>query len=138
MKIKKLFDNITTPTKAHVGDAGFDVYSPIDTIIYPKERKQIKLGFAIEIPEDEVCIMSERSGIAIKYGITSIGNVIDSNYRGECSLILYNGGDNIFDIRLGDRIGQMLIHKLGNQELEVVNELSDSDRGEKAHYSSGT
>jgi dUTP pyrophosphatase len=137
MKIKKLNDKVIIPTKAYAGDAGFDVYSPVSFYILPNKQLQIKLGFVIEIAEDEVCIMSERSGMAIKKCITSIGNIIDSGYRGEVSIILYNGGNSIAEFGQGDKIGQMIIHKLGNQNIEVVKELSESQRGKNAHYSSG-
>jgi dUTP pyrophosphatase len=136
MKVRLLSENAKIPTIAYKGDAGFDVYSPIELWIDPNKTKQIKLGIAIQIEEDEVAIMSERSGMAIKTGTTSIGNIIDSNYRGEISIIL-SVGDNGLQIDVGDKIGQIIVCKLGNREIEVVNELSESDRGEKAHNSSG-
>lgn len=139
MKIQKLIDGIIIPTKAYFGDAGFDVYSPVCCVIEPGKRKQIKLGFAIEIGPTEVCVMSERSGMAIKYGITSIGNIIDSGYRGEVSIILHNAGESEFVINKNDKIGQMIVHRLGigNQDIQLVEELTPSDRGGNAHYSSG-
>lgn len=137
MKVKKLSKDIKLPTKAHIGDAGFDVYSPITLVIPPGETTQIKLGLAIEVIIGEVVIMSERSGMAIKYGITSIGNIIDSNYRGEISIILFNSSKSPFLITREDRIGQIIVHKLGDQRIQEVDELTDSDRGDKAHYSSG-
>lgn len=137
MKIKRLNKDIKLPTKAYNGDAGFDIYAPYRFAIWPHDKEQIKLGLMIEIAQDEVCIMSERSGMAIKFGITSIGNVIDSSYRGEISIILVNITEKKVIFETGDKIGQMLILKLGNQRLEETNDLSKSERGEKAHYSSG-
>jgi len=133
----KILENGKAPTKAYDDDAGFDVYCPIDVIIPNGQRLQIKLGICIEIEKDEVAIMSERSGMAIKHGITSIGNIIDSGYRGEISIILFNSNIFSYDIKKGDKIGQIIIQKLGNQELNIVDKLYNSDRGEKAHYSSG-
>lgn len=137
MKIKKINENSLTPTIAYDSDAGFDVYACSNGIIKPKEIKQIKLGIAIEIEKNEVAIMSERSGMAIKYGITSIGNIIDAGYRGEISIILLNGGDKDFNYNIGDKIGQIIVCRLGNREIIETNELSDSERNNKAHYSSG-
>lgn len=136
MKFKKLVD-VNSPTQAYANDAGIDVYSPINCVINPGERLQIKLGISIEINEDEVAIMSERSGMAIRCGITSIGNIIDAGYRGEISIILLNSSDDYFFIRKNDKIGQIIITKLGNREIIEVDELSSSNRGENAHYSSG-
>ena len=137
MFIKMLVDGVEPPKKQREGDAGFDVHSPTDAIIPSGERLQVKLGFALEILPDEVAIMSERSGMSIKFGITSIGNIIDSNYRGECSIILANLGKDLFVIKRGDRIGQVIVCRLGNQDVQLVKELSKTERGDKAHYSSG-
>ena len=137
MYIKKIRQETILPTKAYNGDAGFDVYDPIGHYIKAGETRQIKLGFAMQIYENEVCIMSERSGMAIKYGLTSIGNVIDSGYRGEVSIILFNSGPSGVEFAKGDKIGQMLIMSLGDQYMREVDELAESERGDKAHNSSG-
>lgn len=137
MKVKVLENGWSAPTIAYDSDAGFDVYSPIDIYLLRGTRKQIKLGISIEIKKDEVAIMSERSGMAINHGITSIGNIVDSGYRGEVSIILFNSGEKDYEIKAGDKIGQIVVCKLGERKIEVVEELSDSERGEKAHNSSG-
>lgn len=137
MKVKKLYQDSKIPTRAYEHDAGFDVYSPIDGEIKPGETLQVKLGIAIEIDPDEVCIVSERSGMAIKYGITTIGNVIDSGYRGEISTILQNNGNITYFFSDGDKIAQLLIMKMGNRNIEIVDQLSETQRGENAHTSSG-
>lgn len=137
MKIKKLLSSAKLPVKAYPRDAGFDVFAPYGFWLNKKEVAQVKLGVAIELNSEEVCIMSERSGMAIKFGITSIGNVIDANYRGEISIILINLGTEDVYFNQGDRIGQMLIMQLGNQRLEEVEQLSETTRGNNAHYSSG-
>lgn len=137
MKVKLLSPDAKAPTMAYKSDAGFDVYSPIDTLVIRGTIKQIKLGISIEILEDEVAIMSERSGMAIKSGLTSIGNIVDSGYRGEISIILTNISQKDVDIHKGDKIGQIVVCKLGERKVEVVDELTPSERGENAHGSSG-
>lgn len=137
MKVKKLTTDCRMPERAYNGDAGADFFSPEMITIQPNDWEQIKLGFAIEIESDEVAIMSERSGMAIHDGVTSIGNIIDSGYRGECSLILHNLGNLPLDIYKGDKIGQIVVLKLGNRNIIEVEKLSPSQRGEKAHNSSG-
>lgn len=142
MKIKLLKENIKIPTQAYENDAGIDIYSPEDIWIWPGETKQIKLGIAIQIEENEVAVMSERSGQAINQGLTSIGNIIDAGYRGEISIILSNiktlgpSDDNKVHIKIGDKIGQIIILKLGNRKIEIVKELSETERGINAHFSS--
>ena len=138
MKVKLLTELAKLPSKAHPDDAGFDVYAVSMDTIYPGEHKQIKLGIAIGIEKGEVAIMSERSGMAIKYGVTSLGNVIDCGYNGEISIILANTGKIPFEINIGDRIGQIIIHQLApHSDVFPVVEFDASERGESAHYSSG-
>lgn len=124
------------PYKAHESDAGYDVLACENYILKPGERHQFKLGIAIEVEKYEFVLMSERSGMAIKYGVHSIGNIIDSGYRGEISIILVNSGSEQYEVKLGDRIGQLIVIHLGNQFLNM-GKLTVSDRGSGAHYSSG-
>ena len=135
MKFKKLNKKVKTPSIAYKDDAGIDVYSPEYAVLIPRKQRQIKLGIAIELKKDEVAIMSERSGMAISHGITSIGNIIDAGYRGEISIILTT--KRLYRINEGDKIGQIIICKLGDRKLEEVNKLSKSERDSKAHNSSG-
>jgi len=137
MKVKLLTEEAKAPTIAYETAAGFDIYSPCTFGIYPGMRHQQKLCIAIEIRDDEVVIMSERSGMAINKGITSIGNIIDSDYRGEISIILLNSSKEEVVFEKGDKIGQIVVVKLGERKVEVVEELSETERGEKAHGSSG-
>lgn len=136
MRVQVLNKLTRHPYKAHESDAGFDVQSCEDYVLKPGERHQFKLGVAIEVSKYEFVMMSERSGMAIKYGVYSIGNIIDSGYRGEISIILVNAGTEPFEVKVGDRIGQLIVIKLGEQYLNVGS-LSKSDRGTGAHYSSG-
>lgn len=135
MKIKILEKNIITPTKGTEFSAGIDVYSPIDIELpaagYTSDlnTQKIKLGIAIEVEKDEVAIMSERSSMGVK-GVTSVGNIIDSDYRGEISIVLQNNGRTYWGAKKGDKIGQIVVCKLGNNNIEVVKELSETERGE--------
>jgi dUTP pyrophosphatase len=129
---------VRLPTIAYKGDAGFDCYySGNIQIVPPRGHLQVKLGIAIEVEQDEVAVVSERSGHAIRYGLTTIGNIIDSNYRGEISCIIQNNSDEPFTIFHGDKICQIIVCKLGSREIIEVEELSKTERGEKAHMSSG-
>ena len=89
MKVKLLYPGIMTPSRGSIDSAGIDIYSPMDFTLYNKQTKKIPLGIAIEIEKDEVAIMSERSSMG-KNGITSVGNIIDPDYRGEISIVLQN------------------------------------------------
>ncbi len=136
MKFKKLKD-VKTPHKAYEYDAGIDVFSPSFCAIEAGETKRIPLGIAIEINKDEVAIMSERSSMALNNGLTSIGNIIDAGYRGEISIIMLNSGDEKVYIDTGDKIGQIIICKLGDNSIIEDDNLSEADRSDKGCGSSG-
>lgn len=139
LKVKLLSEVARLPRCGRLGDAGMDLYSPSDITVPAGGHRQIKLGIAIELPPHTFGMISERSGDAIKYGLHSIGNIIDSNYRGEISAILFNSSKEALEFKVGDRIAQLLVLPLrpGDSEIEQVTELSESNRGEQAHHSSG-
>lgn len=140
MKIKILQQNIVNeiplPSKGSEFSAGIDVYSPINFSLMNGQCERIKLGIAIEIEKDEVAIMSERSSMAAK-GITSIGNIIDADYRGEISIVLQNNNELHQEFKKGDKIGQIVVCKLGDNSINFVEELSETSRGEGGFGSTG-
>lgn len=137
VKIKKLFPDVKVPKKGRQGDAAYDLFSREDYLLRSKERHLFKLGFAIEINAKYVALVWDRSGMATNYGIHSLAGVIDSNYRGEVSVVLLNTSDKEYQIKKGDRLAQMLIQKVENVKLQEVDTLSGSERGERGWLSSG-
>jgi len=137
VKIKLLYKDTKVPAYGRSGDAGLDLYSREKVVLQPGQRHSFKLGFALELPIDTVALMWDRSGMATKYGIHSMAGVIDSNYRGEVNVLLHNTSDQNYAIEVGDKIAQMLIQKYESAEFEVVDELQDSERGDKGWFSSG-
>lgn len=137
MKVKKLKPEAIILKRTRAGDAGFDVYSLEDKALLPGERYQFKLGLAVEIPANMVMVIQERSGMAIKQGIQTIGNVIDSNYRGEISAILLNTGTEPVQIKANDRIAQALILFQCDFDFTEVDELTETNRGTAGYGSSG-
>ena len=133
LKIKILDKNIPFPKFAHTGDAGLDLYSTIDYVLKPFERKLVPTGIKIEIPEGYAGFVQPRSGLAINHGISLVNTpgLIDSGYRGEIKAILINFDPIVnFEIRRGDKICQLVIMKIENAEIVFKDELDDSDRGE--------
>ena len=127
------------PKKAHVDDAGYDLYSRIDTTFEPLSGMAIPVGFAMELPSGYEAQIRPRSGLAAKHHITVTNSpgTVDANYRGEVKAILYNLGKEPFVIKRGDRIAQMVICKLPEVDLIDVETLSESDRGKGSFGSSG-
>ena len=110
MKIKLLVEGAKTPFRANKTDAGADICSVEDAIITQLERKAIGTGISIEIPEGYYGRIAPRSGLAYKNGIDVLAGVVDSSYRGEIKVILFNTDkENSFEIKKGERIAQLII-----------------------------
>lgn len=131
------------PSAPNPGDAGIDLIAATGGMINPGDNHVIGCGFAIEIPEGYVGLVSPRSGLAAKYHI-SVGNapgIIDSSYRGEMKIILEHRGHRYtgsFQWKRGDRLAQLVIVPYFTvNAINVVSELSSTDRGDNGFGSSG-
>lgn len=122
------------------GDAGVDLASVAEMTVASGDRALVPTGIAIAIPRGYGGFVQPRSGLATKHGITLTNSpgLIDSNYRGEINIILQNTGQEDFDIKVGDRIAQLVIMPVEHAEFEAVDDLPESDRGEGGFGSSGT
>ena len=127
------------PKKAHIDDAGYDLYSRIDVELAPISGTAVPVGFAMELPSGYEAQIRPRSGLAAKHHITVTNSpgTVDANYRGEVKAILYNLGKEPFTIKRGDRIAQMVICKLPEIELVEATELSQTDRNTNGFGSTG-
>jgi len=137
--LKVLSTTAILPTKAFDGDAGFDVYSdsPTFTLSFG-ERYKVKLGFAMELNPGWVALIQEKSGMAVNSGILTIGNVIDSNYRGEVHAVICCMGQKLVVIARGQKVAQMLIMPCyTGKKYKVVSDLLDSNRGKGGFGSTG-
>ena len=141
IKFKKLHPDAIIPSRANPGDAGLDLYALEDVVLQPTVRgvsqARIPTGIAVEIPEGHYGKVSSRSGLAFNHGIFSFDGTIDSGYRGEIGVLLYNTTDRRFRIRKGDRVAQLLIIPCVIAEPIEVSRLSESMRGGKGFGSSG-
>lgn len=140
--VKLLTDTARAPTKATDGSAGFDLYADEDCRLDLSSRKAVSTGIAVAIDPDKVGLIWPRSGIAAKHGIDTGAGVIDSDYRGEVKVLLFNHGDwpsdGSFEIKRGDRIAQLLIVPAYGQTVVVTDSLDATGRGESSFGSSGT
>jgi len=134
---KKLSENATVPTKAHKHDAGWDLYASENYTIQPSRRQLVKTGIAMAIPDGHVGLIWPRSGLATKNGVDVFAGVVDSGYRGDIGVCLYNSGRVGLVIKKGDRIAQIIFHKIPELKMKEVDSLDDSDRGDGGFGSSG-
>lgn len=135
--IKKLDPEAKIPKYAHSGDAGMDLFSGEDVTIKPGERFSVKTGIAIKVPEGYAGLIWDKGGISHKNGIKTLGGVFDSNYTGEYLIGLINLGQVDYEIKKGQKIAQVLFQKIEHPEVEKVNELPETNRGDGRFGSTG-
>ncbi|MGN1043969.1 MAG: dUTP diphosphatase [Acutalibacteraceae bacterium] len=130
------------PKIATQGSAGMDLHACIDEeiVLKPGNRVLVPCGFAISIPGSEyAAFIFARSGLAVKHGITLSNGVgvVDSDYRGEICVGLYNSGEEEYHIKPQERIAQMVIMPVESFPMVEVESLDDTSRGENGFGSTG-
>ena len=130
-----VYGNGIVPTRAHPTDAGLDLYTPIDVCLPAYEEIIVDTLVAMEIPDGYVGLITSKSGLMAK-GITSRGT-IDSQFRGHVRAVLFNHSDTDYQFHRGDKVTQMVLLPIITPELEVVTELSQTERGEGSFGSTG-
>ena len=137
VEVVRLNEDATLPTRANSGDAGWDLYASEDITVSANARSLIGTSISLAIPIKYVGLIWPRSGLAVKNGVDVFAGVIDSSYRGEVKVCLYNSSDTPLNITKGDRIAQILIQEVPFFRLEEVIELNETSRGEGGFGSSG-
>lgn len=138
INIKKLSDNAIIPTKGSLFAAGYDLYAAEDALICCSSRKLVKTNISMEITPGYYGRIAPRSGLAYKNGIDVLAGVIDSDYRGDIGVILYNTDSNIdFIVKKGDRIAQIIFEACYNATLNNVESLDNTLRQSGGFGSTG-
>ena len=139
--IKRLSKEVSLPKYETKGSSGMDLAANINTKIYidPGKSVVIPTGLALSIPKGYEVQIRPRSGLAAKKNISVLNTpgTIDSDYRGEIKIILFNHGNKNFKISNNDRIAQMILTPVVKMDLEETNELPESMRGEGGFGSTG-
>ena len=139
--VKKLNSKVKLPTYKTDGSSGMDLMAFLNkpVSIMPQKSELIKTGISIAIPENTEIQIRPRSGLAAKYNISVLNTpgTIDSDYRGELKVILYNHGDKEFIINNEDRIAQIVLVPIIKATFEEVNNLPETIRGEGGFGSTG-
>ena len=126
---KKLHEDAVIPQRAHSGDAGMDVYSVENIKIAPRSDTMTGIGLASQFSSDYVLLVYNKSGRSTKMKLDKGAEVIDSGYRGEIHVHLFNHSDDWVFIPKGEKIAQLILMPIWNGNPEEVNELSDTSRG---------
>jgi len=137
VSVLRLDPTVELPSYSKPLDAGLDLRSAEDTVIKPGERKLVRTGISLALPENFVSLIWDRSGNAFNHGITCLGGVIDAGYRGEYKVIMVNLGSTDFAIKKNDRIAQLLIQPVVRVNLKLVETLDETHRGAGGFGSTG-
>lgn len=161
LQIKRLTETAIMPVKCHATDSGFDLFADEDVIIEPGETAVIKTGIAIALPAGHEAQIRPKSGVTSKTKLRVQLGTVDEPYRGVIGVIVdnisqYTGerdkwptyidgteavGVNLLDgeiiVRKGDKIAQMVIAPVAHPEVEIADDLDDTDRGENGFGSTG-
>lgn len=143
INIKKLYKDTTIPTRGSEEAAGYDLYAHLtddQVSLNPGETYMVSTGIAIEIPKGYFGAIFARSGIASKRNLRPANcvGVIDSDYRGEVKVPLFNDSDKIQNLENKERVAQLVIMPYLNVTFNEVEELSESNRDQGGFGSTGT
>ena len=135
----ELLESGQVPQYQSVGAAGMDLCSSESFELKPLERRGVRTGIKVSLPEGYEAQVRPRSGLALKHGISMANSpgTIDSDYRGEIRVILINLGQEVVQFEVGDRVAQLVIAPVTRAEWNIVEHLDETDRGEKGFGSSG-
>ena len=141
IRVKKLHEKAILPTYGSEEAAGADLYACLDesVTVKPGETAWIPTGLSMEIPKGCAGLIYARSGLACKKGLAPANKVgvIDSDYRGPVTVVLYNHGTEAQTIAHGERIAQMVITPVLTPAYGVCDDLTDTDRGQGGFGSTG-
>ena len=139
--IKKLDPSVKLPEYKTSGASGVDLIAFLKKSIFvkPKTSYLVPTGLSVAFSEDYEIQIRPRSGLAIKNSISVLNTpgTIDSDYRGEVKIIIYNHGDKDFIINNGDRVAQMILSPVTKMEFKEVNDLPETIRGKSGFGSTG-
>ena len=137
IQIQKLNPLAITPTYAHPGDAGLDMYASEAMMIPAGARASVATGISMAIPVGYVGLMWDKSGLAHTNGLATLAGVIDAGYRGEISIIILNTSNQNYTVAVGSKIAQLLIQPVHQVELQEVESLDNTSRGHGGFGSTG-
>jgi len=137
LKIQRMDKDVTLPSYAHPFDAGLDLRSCEPVSLSPREKKVIKTGIKMAIPDGHVGLVWDKSGLAAKKGLHVMAGVIDSGYRGELGVVAVNLGDEEIVLDKNMKIAQLLVQPVVQANIKEVESLDESSRGEDGFGSTG-
>jgi len=137
LDVQFLRPDAKAPSRGSEFAAGYDLYSVEDAKIAPLDRQMIETGIAIGLPAGTYGRIAPRSGLAAKFGIDVLSGVIDLDYTGEIKVILFNSGKEVFEVKKGDKIAQLILECILTPQVRQVEVLPPTVRGAGGFGSTG-
>ncbi|XP_074270577.1 deoxyuridine 5'-triphosphate nucleotidohydrolase-like [Silene latifolia] len=137
LKIKKLSDKAVIPSRGSHLAAGYDLSSAVEIKVLARGKALVATDLSIAIPQGTYARIAPRSGLAWKHSIDVGAGVIDADYRGPVGVILFNHSDVEFEVKVGDRIAQLIIQKIITPDVFEVEDLDSTVRGAGGFGSTG-
>ena len=125
------------PERAHPNDAGLDLRTPFGFRLWPTNSISIDTGVHVQLPAGTYGKIESKSGLNVNQSIVCCGGVIDENYTGSIVVKIYNFGERAYDFKEGDKIAQMIIQPYWAPDMEQVDTLDATDRGDAGFGSTG-
>ena len=138
LRVKLLSPKGKLPVKGTSLAAGYDLSSAQQTTIPVNGRALVQTDISISVPKDTYGRIAPRSGLVVKHGITTGAGVIDADYTGPIGILLFNHGNQEFNIHEGDRIAQLILEQVADKPIIEVQELTQTTRGDKGFGSTGS
>jgi dUTP pyrophosphatase len=136
--VVKLSEHATIPTRGSPLAAGYDLYSAQDTNIPARGKGLVKTDIQIRVPRGTYGRVAPRSGLAWKQHIDIGAGVVDEDYRGNVGVVMFNHADQVFKVKKGDRIAQLVCEKIAYPEIHEMKTLDNTERGEGGFGSTET
>ena len=137
LRVERVSPFAKLPLRVYDDDAGYDLFSAEDTLLMPGARATIGTGLKFAVPRGHAGFIWDKSGIAARHGIKTLGGVLDANYRGELKVILTNLGQTPYPIRRGEKIAQLVIKPIAHPELVETRIEEATERGTGGFGSTG-
>ncbi|KAI3942704.1 hypothetical protein MKW92_029043 [Papaver armeniacum] len=137
LRVKKLSEKAVLPSRGSSLSAGYDLSSAAEMIVPGRGKALIPTDLSIAVPEGTYARVAPRSGLTWKHSIDVGAGVIDADYRGPVGVILFNHSDADFQVKMGDRVAQLIIEKIITPEVEEVEDLDSTVRGSGGFGSTG-
>ncbi|OIW02617.1 hypothetical protein TanjilG_24068 [Lupinus angustifolius] len=137
LRVKKLSDKAVLPSRGSPLSAGYDLSSAVETKVPARGKALVATDLSISIPQGTYARVAPRSGLTWKHSIDVGAGVIDADYRGPVGVILFNHSDVDFEVKVGDRVAQLIIERIVTPDVVEVEDLDSTVRGAGGFGSTG-